>query len=421
MSAHPHERLSAFLDNELSPQERAQIEQHLRTCAECAQELSELALVDRLGRELDVDVPEGYLEGLPARLRPRLRAARPARRRLIPMWALAAAALVLIGLWVPITWQRRGSELSAPLPDSRAAAPLREQQAEPASVPAPTGAPPLVPPPAAPLAAPRPRANIPQDRPQALDKVGQDFAAPPRATQPTAPREADQEGKANGDLKPLGYSGNAQRELREEPAKPRPDDMRTRQFGPAVGAAAPAVAPGRAPASTPPPAAPPATAPPAVTAGAVAKSAAPPPPAAPEPAVAPRTMTGTLELHDEAGGGKRERGAADSFRAIESEDRSDEELKLKKSAETFSDLAGRPVRTAAEARRQRRAWREFADLHTSDPRADEARVRAVEAAALAYRLSGDTQDKQTLADDVKSYLSRSDARQKDRVRASSAP
>lgn len=420
MSAHPHERLSAFLDNELSPPERAKIEQHLRTCAECAQELSELALVDRLGHELDVDVPEGYLEGLPARLRPRLRAARPARRRLMPTWALAAAALVLIGLLVPITWQRRGSELSAPVPDSRAAAPVREQQAEPASVPAPTGAPPLVPPQAAPLAAPRLRANIPEDRPQALDKVGQDFAAPPRATQPTTRREADQEGKANDDLKALGYSGNAQRELREEPAKPRADDVRSRQFGPAVGGAAAATAPGRAPASAPAPAAPPATAPPAVTAGAVAKSAAPPPPAAPEPAVA-LTTTGTLELQDEARGGKRERGAADSFRALESEDRPDEELKLKKSVETFSDLAGRPVRTAAEARRQRQAWREFADLHTSDPRADEARVRAVESAALAYRLSGDTKDKQTLADDVKSYLSRSDARQKDRVRASSAP
>jgi Putative zinc-finger len=422
MSAHPHERLSAFLDDELAAQERGEIEQHLRTCAECAQELSELALLDRLGRALEIEVPEGYLEALPARLRPRLRTARPARRRIVPMWALAAAALVLIGLLVPITWQRHRPELSAPTPESRAAAPAPEQHAERASEPAPTVAPSATAPQSVRLTVPAASESIPAERPQAIDRVGQDFAAPPRATQPAARPEADEYSKANDDLKALGYSGNAQRELREEPAKPRADDARTRQFGPTTGGAPAATAPGRAPANAPT-AVPPPTAPPAATGAAVAKSAAPPPPAAPEPAVAARTATGTLELDDESARAKRERGAADSFEAIEREDRRDEEPKLSKKArsESFAEIANRPLHTAAEARRQRRAWREFADLHASDPRADEARVRAVEAAARAYVLSGDARDKQTLAEDLKDYLRRDDAKQKDRVRVLSAP
>ena len=42
MSAHPLDRLSAMLDGELTAEERAQVEAHLRACADCARHLEEL-------------------------------------------------------------------------------------------------------------------------------------------------------------------------------------------------------------------------------------------------------------------------------------------------------------------------------------------------------------------------------------------
>ena len=151
----------------------------------------------------------------------------------------------------------------------------------------------------------------------------------------------------------------------------------------------------------------------------MAKSAAPPPPAAPEPAVEAHTATGTLELDEESARAKRETRAVESFRLTDSDKRRDAEPKVdqKAASKSFSELATRSIRSAPDARRLRRAWREFADLNPSDPRADEARVRAVHAAAFAYHLSGDPMDKQTLVDDVQDYLKRNDAKLKDAVRA----
>ena len=45
------ERLSAFLDNELSPQVREEAQGHLASCAECREELAHLAAVEKLTKE----------------------------------------------------------------------------------------------------------------------------------------------------------------------------------------------------------------------------------------------------------------------------------------------------------------------------------------------------------------------------------
>ena len=42
-SGHEHERLSAYLDGELAPAERARLAAHLEACAECTARLAELA------------------------------------------------------------------------------------------------------------------------------------------------------------------------------------------------------------------------------------------------------------------------------------------------------------------------------------------------------------------------------------------
>ena len=145
-----------------------------------------------------------------------------------------------------------------------------------------------------------------------------------------------------------------------------------------------------------------------------------------EAVVVPRTTTGTTSREEGRAAAKREQDKQDKDRYREdgAGEKAADELRLDDQprrkaladAETFEGIAARSMQTAAEARQQRRVWRAFADAHRHDPQADEARVRAVEAAALAYRLSGEPADWQTLENDVRAYLKRSDAQQKERVR-----
>jgi len=74
VSSHPGDRLSAFLDGELSAAERAEVQGHLRECAACTRELEELGAVDAFARELPVEAPAGYFDELPGRVRARVRA-----------------------------------------------------------------------------------------------------------------------------------------------------------------------------------------------------------------------------------------------------------------------------------------------------------------------------------------------------------
>ena len=78
---------------------------------------------------------------------------------------------------------------------------------------------------------------------------------------------------------------------------------------------------------------------------------------------------------------------------------------------------GAPPRSDGDARLLREAWRNFADENPGHPQADEARVRVVEAGALAYRLGRRPQDRDVALRDAKAYLERPSAPQADRVRA----
>ena len=51
---HPREALSAYLDDELSGEERSQVEQHLRDCTPCTALLADLKLLARAGAEEQV-------------------------------------------------------------------------------------------------------------------------------------------------------------------------------------------------------------------------------------------------------------------------------------------------------------------------------------------------------------------------------
>jgi len=85
------------------------------------------------------------------------------------------------------------------------------------------------------------------------------------------------------------------------------------------------------------------------------------------------------------------------------------------SEDRFQLLLGRTPSSAAEARALREAWRAYAREAGTGPRADEARVRAVEAGVEAWRRGKDEGDRARARRDGREYLERPDALQRDRV------
>lgn len=104
------DRLSEYLDDELSFEERAQIDAHLRTCGACRTVLEELRAVQARAASLPAAAPDADLwPGIEARLGTRTSVTafrqRAARRFsfTLPQLVAAAAALMLVsggGVWV---------------------------------------------------------------------------------------------------------------------------------------------------------------------------------------------------------------------------------------------------------------------------------------------------------------------------------
>ncbi len=105
MSGHESERLCAYLDGELPPGERAEVEAHLAACPACTALLADMGAVDAAARSLPAEAPEGYFEAFPSRVVARLGAASksPARPRRLPAWTWAAAAALLLAVVAPLT------------------------------------------------------------------------------------------------------------------------------------------------------------------------------------------------------------------------------------------------------------------------------------------------------------------------------
>lgn len=98
------ERISAYLDGELSEPERAELLEHIAACRDCQQYLDDLTAIQRAVKELEeVPVPEGFMEQVMAQVRTTEQDKAPKTIR-FPQWrrwgALAACcALVLFGAW----------------------------------------------------------------------------------------------------------------------------------------------------------------------------------------------------------------------------------------------------------------------------------------------------------------------------------
>ena len=84
------ERLSAYLDGELSAEERREVAAHLEGCEECRRELALLKRLDAALGSLDAPAPARLAERVLDRLQPR-------RRRYV--WqSLALAASLILGI-----------------------------------------------------------------------------------------------------------------------------------------------------------------------------------------------------------------------------------------------------------------------------------------------------------------------------------
>lgn len=119
--SHEHERLSAYLDGELPPGERAEVEAHLGTCTACAARLASLAAVDGAFASLPAEAPEGYFESFPARVAARVRAETPRVSRRLPAWAWAAAAALVLAVVTPLTLRRPPGPAPAGVAEPKAA------------------------------------------------------------------------------------------------------------------------------------------------------------------------------------------------------------------------------------------------------------------------------------------------------------
>jgi hypothetical protein len=86
-------------------------------------------------------------------------------------------------------------------------------------------------------------------------------------------------------------------------------------------------------------------------------------------------------------------------------------------AERYQSLLDQRPATVADARALRDGWEAFVRDQPSGPHADEARVRAIEAGATAWRLGGDVADLDRTRAAADAYLAVADAPQRLRVRA----
>jgi hypothetical protein len=83
----------------------------------------------------------------------------------------------------------------------------------------------------------------------------------------------------------------------------------------------------------------------------------------------------------------------------------------------YRELLGHKADSPEAARKLHDDWNAFAVGHPDSPRADEARVRAMEASALAFNLGRDPRDRERAQAAARAYLARPDAVQAARVRA----
>jgi anti-sigma factor RsiW len=353
VSGHEGERLCAYHDRELPPGERAAVAAHLAACPECTALLADMAAVDATAASLPAGAPEGYFDSLPSRVVARLGAASkaPTRMRRLPVWTWAAAAALLIGVVAPLTLRQSAPGSVAAVPSPGAPEPALGNRGQELGRDA-LAAPDAPPPPAA--------------------RRGPAFAAPGAPVAPTAAGSglaaAEKRGEKEGESEAV-----------REPL-PAPAVSADRAVSPLARAEAPAQ---RVAGEEPP----------LLRTEALATDDAVRASAHRAPAASSASME-TSPLREKVRGGA---------------------LSASEAGAAFGRIENSQPRTAAGWRSLCSAWSAFAAAYSEDPRADEARVRAIEARREAWLAGGDDDDAAAFRREARAYLDRADARQKERV------
>jgi hypothetical protein len=142
------ERLAAYIEGDLSPDERAQAEHHLAECAACAEALVELRAVAGEAAQLPLLTPSRDLwAGIEARISTpvtRLDGVRASVRRAPRrQWQYAIAAGALIAVSAGTTYlltARSGATGTQPVNVATTTAAAPQQNSQPATAPAPASA-----------------------------------------------------------------------------------------------------------------------------------------------------------------------------------------------------------------------------------------------------------------------------------------
>jgi anti-sigma factor RsiW len=363
VNGHVRDRLSAYLDGELGADDREAVEAHLDGCPGCDRYLEELRAVDAAALEVPVEAPPGYFDTFPARVRARLPSPRSRRP---PVWIWAAAAVFAFAALTPLVWQRTADHAPA-------VARTEEAKAAPAATPEPG------------VLRDQDRA-LPESEKLAAKPAARNAEAPAREMAPAAP-PAPPAGTVTGRLQQRDEGRNTARTAPypvQKQAGPyaQSQAVQADQAHPAVQAAA---------AEAPPAAGAPAVVPP------LEESVATP---------QDKERTDALALKRERDEARRG-GQAEGFAYGEA---AKDQLR-------YRQLIGRRAASPEEARQLQREWQAFAVAYPIGARADEARVRSIEAMALAFHLGGDPRDREQARADAEAYLARPDAAQAARVRA----
>jgi hypothetical protein len=146
------ERLAAYIEGDLTPEERAQADQHLGECETCAEALVELRAIAGEAAQLPLLTPSRDLwAGIEARISTpvTLLDSSSARVRRAPqrqwLYAIAAAALIAVGAGATYLLAVRPGAVTSPLRNVATQMPARSQDSLHASSIAPTLALPVAP------------------------------------------------------------------------------------------------------------------------------------------------------------------------------------------------------------------------------------------------------------------------------------
>lgn len=116
-------KLSAYLDGELSPEEMAEVAAHLETCPDCSALLEKMRKIDEMAETAIPDFDDKLMDSLTGRIMDSIKESKPIaeenrpKSRVIPIWyryVAVAASIVIVFLAGRMAFKESGGNLLSP-------------------------------------------------------------------------------------------------------------------------------------------------------------------------------------------------------------------------------------------------------------------------------------------------------------------